>query len=88
MARHEQQTSDQPIVEPKALQAPTPPTEVERAQHLASGHAVFNAWCPACVAGRGIADRHVVADVGEEALARVGLDYGFLGSEENATRIN
>ena len=37
------------------------------------------------MAGRGVSDRHVTSDSSQDALARIGLDWGFLGSEEGAT---
>ena len=71
-----------PAVKPR--RKPAEPTAQEILEH-GDLHEPYRAWCAACVAGRGLSDRHLAEDSTEEALARVGIDWGFLGSEEGAT---
>ena len=78
----EEQAAEVPAAKPR--RRPNAPTAKEVEEH-GDLHEPYRAWCPSCIAGRGLSDRHAVADTSEEALARVGLDYGYLGSEEDAT---
>ena len=68
----------------KPRRRPDEPTVQETMEHNDT-HEPYRAWCPACVAGRGVSDRHQAGDLTEEALARIGLDWGYLGSEHEAT---
>ena len=61
--------------------APHMPTQAEVAAHEIT-HEPYRDWCRACVAGRGLADKHVQADHSEVALPTVAFDYGYLGDRE------
>ena len=63
----------------RVKRAPEEPTAAEREDHAAL-HEPYRAWCRACVAGRGRADRHVTRGGEEKALPIVGVDYGYLNS--------
>ena len=58
---------------------PREPSEKEKQEHEASGHAVFRSWCVHCVFGKGRDHPHVEAAPGE--LPEVGVDYGYMGRE-------
>ena len=58
--------------------APHMPTQAEVAAHEIT-HEPYCDWRRACVAGRGLADKHVQADHSEVALPTVAFDYGYLG---------
>ncbi len=57
----------------KMRRSPDAPTAAEIADHEAT-HEPYRAWCRACVAGRGLADRHVVS-----------IDYAYLTEREDGT---
>ncbi|CAK0901612.1 unnamed protein product, partial [Prorocentrum cordatum] len=81
--RYQQQVDGRPVVGARAIEAPCAPTEIEREQREAYGHAVFKKWCPACVFGMGLEGRRVErliygGDVGEWLIF---FDWAF-----NATR--
>ena len=61
--------------------APHMPTQAEVAAHEIT-HEPYRDWCRACVAGRGLADKHVQSDHSEVALPTVAFDYGYLGDRE------
>ena len=63
---------------------PNEPTAEEVAAHE-EHHEPYRAWCPHCVAGRGRSDKHRQSDHSQDALAVVGMDYGYLGQELEAT---
>ena len=64
---------------------PIGPTTVERLEHCRT-HEPYGAGCHACIAGRGLADPHVMRNKSESGLLVVGDDYGYLWSRsaENA----
>ena len=53
------------------------PSAAEREEHERL-HEPYRAWCAACIAGRGRADRHVGRSDDEKGLPVVGIDYGYL----------
>ena len=61
--------------------APHTPTQAEVAAREIT-HEPYCDWRRACVAGRGLADRHVQSDHSEVALPTVAFDYGYLGDRE------
>ena len=83
--RYDEEVGGQPHVEAKAVEAPGTPTEIEKAQHEASGHAVFKAWCPACVFGMGPEDPHrkqpVLGDTVREEL--MFFDWAFNATKDH-----
>ena len=64
---------------------PHEPSAEEMQVHWDAGCEPYRAWCPYCVAGRGRADRHSVHDHTQDGLAAIGIDYGYLGAELEAT---
>ena len=66
----------------RARQAPAEPTQKERDDHEASGHAVYRNWCRACVAARGRSDAHPTTGRSETATARLSMDYCTLSSKD------
>ena len=70
----------------KTCRAVFEPTAEEIARHEVT-HEPYRAWCPACVAGRGVDDKHTSSDHTEDALPTIGLDYGYLGEREDASPI-
>ena len=65
----------------KPKRAPNAPTRQEVLDHEIS-HEPYRDWCPACVAGRGRVEYHYRQDHGEDALARIGVDYGFFSGKD------
>ena len=59
---------------PRSVRAPT---EKEREDHVASGHAVFRAWCRHCLAAKGRMSPHFAQDGQEGDIPEAGLDYGY-----------
>ena len=64
--------------------APEEPTLQEMRDHELL-HEPYRAWCPHCVAGRGVAQGHLAKDHAEDAFAVGGINYGYLGDRENAS---
>ena len=61
----------------KNLVAPTAPTATCRAEHMASGHAVFGTWCRKCCIGRSRMHQHR-AGGRETTIPAVATDHGYL----------
>ena len=68
----------------KARRAPNEPLQHEIEEHKVA-HEPYRAWCSACVAGRGIGDRHSTATDGGQSLPVVAIDYGTDGGEHEDT---
>ena len=58
------------------------PTQQERDEHRASGHAIYRPWCPPCVGGRGRSEKHETIDAESKLLPTVGSDYTFLAEKK------
>ena len=65
---------------------PVEPTLKEIIEHSAL-HEPYRSWCPECVGGRGVADQHLATELDEGALAKVGLDYGYLSKRQDGNPI-
>ena len=63
---------------------PLTPSEEERREHEASGHAVFRNWCQECLAATGYSKQHRRVDHSQETYHTVVMDYFYLGEEEGA----
>eukprot|EP00435_Cladocopium_sp_Y103_P070140 s53_g34.t1 len=63
---------------------PVVPTEEEKKEHEASGHAVFRNWCPECLAATGYAKQHRKVDHSQETMHTVVMDFFYLGEEEGS----
>ena len=63
---------------------PAVPTEEERREHEASGHAVFRNWCTECLAATGYAKQHRKVDHSQETMNTVVMDFFYLGEEEGS----
>ena len=61
--------------------APHMPTQAEGAAHEIT-HEPCRDWCRTCVAGRGLADKHVQSDHSEVALPTVAFNCGCFGDRE------
>jgi hypothetical protein len=62
---------------------PGQPTRAEKEDHEVTGHVSFRTWCKHCLAGRGRGQPHLGADGEEEGLPAVGIDYGFMGQDDD-----
>ena len=62
----------------RALPTPMPPSQEEYDRHQID-HCEYQAWCRACVAGRGKADAHHGLDDEFPGVAKVSCDYCFMG---------
>ena len=60
---------------------PVTPSEEERREHEASGHAVFRNWCQECLAATGYSKQHRRVDHSQETYHTVVMDYFYLGEE-------
>ena len=78
----ETEAAEQPIAVRR--RQPNEPTLEEIAQHYTC-HEPYRDWCPHCVRGRGRSDRHFAKSHEHDALACIGIDYGYLGAELEAT---
>ena len=78
-AEQEASLQEGPAVRPK--RAPHMPTQAEVAAHEIT-HEPCRDWRRACVAGQGLADKHVQSDHCEVALPTVASDYGYPGDRE------
>ena len=67
--------------EPVVLKRPYTPTQQEIAEHMPL-HLPYRAWCPHCVAGRGVTGHHVKSDKAERIGATISMDYCFLTATE------
>ena len=64
--------------------SPDNPTEAERREHEASGHAVYRSWCEPCIKASGLAQQHRRRDHGEDRIPVIVMDYWYLGEEEGS----
>ena len=76
----------QEVVAVRAKRIPNTPSLEERRQHEILCEP-YRSWCRACVAGRGLAGRHVASQSSQEEVPVVALDYGYLGDREDANPI-
>ena len=60
---------------------PPAPSAREIEEHAAL-HEPYRAWCPVCIAGRGVSDRHVWRAADASAVPVVGVDYGFFAPKD------
>ena len=63
---------------------PDEPTEDERKEHEASGHAVYRSWCQECIAATGYGQQHRRVDHREDRINTVSMDYFYLKDEAGA----
>ena len=85
----EQQDGPEELVEARPAHpgwVPPQPSERERKEHEASGHAVYRSWCEMCVKATGLVQKHVKVDHGDENpdMPTVSLDYFYMGEAEGA----
>ena len=77
--------AEEPVVRARR-RAPERPSAKEVEDHEAF-HEPYRSWCRACVAGRGTThDAHRAPD-GVAEVPTVGLDYGYLGDDQDAQPI-
>ncbi|CAK0819708.1 unnamed protein product [Prorocentrum cordatum] len=58
------------------------PTQAEREQHLASGHAVYRSWCEECVRAAGLGAQHARRpEDRDDADPVVSMDFAFIGEK-------
>ena len=86
IAEQELPEQSQEVVAVKARRAPDEPTAAERAEHEGL-HEPYRAWCRACVAGRGHSGPKLGGNRGEEAIATIGIDYGYLVKREGVEEV-
>ena len=63
---------------------PVSPTPAERAEHEASGHAVYRSWCEECLAATGRSQQHRRVDHSGDLVDTVVMDYFYLGEAEGS----
>ena len=61
----------------RAARMQSQPTAEELAQHEAL-HEPYRSWCPLCVAGRAVSDRHTWQAPPDGAVSTIGIDYGYI----------
>ena len=66
----------------KCKPCPPVPSDKERDEHNASGHAIYRSWCASCVGGRGRSERHVTVDAESRDLPTVGSDFTYLAEKK------
>ena len=59
------------------MRRPYTPTQAEIEEHNAT-HLPYRAWCPHCVAGRGISGHHSMHQDGKKMGITISLDYCFM----------
>ena len=64
---------------PKALRAPSSPTQEEIDDHELMGHAIHRSWCGHCMRARGLGEQHYRTVHEEKGVPTLGLDYYFFG---------
>jgi hypothetical protein len=65
--------------------APEVPSADQVLLHRAGGHAEYQPWCPACVAGRGREKAHH-RQVDDRGAPRIYLDYGFFAEDKQVVQ--
>ena len=72
---------------------PTPelPSNEEVGEHPILGLSQYRSWCPHCVVGRGVGQRHVASEEESGALPMITMDYGQmngvgLGADSEASQ--
>ena len=70
---------------PKLIKVPVKPSKSEVEVHMTT-HIPYRDWCPHCVRGRGLNDKHVKGrgSHGDDPHPTIGMDYGFLITKEFA----
>ena len=63
---------------------PAAPSAAEMEEHTLTGHTVYKAWCPHCVAGRGRDAPHSTLE--PQGLPIIYADYNFLTEDGQLTR--
>ncbi|CAK9026272.1 unnamed protein product [Durusdinium trenchii] len=79
---------EEPVEARRAIPAfdPGQPTQKDIDEHEASGHAVYRAWCPQCIEGWGLGQRHMRQDHEEETVSVVSHDFFYMSPEEDDNR--
>ena len=69
---------------------PSQPSVKEREDHE-SLHFPYRVWCPHCVRGRGVSSHHVMRKEGpdekDQRVPVIGMDYAFLGNDDETRLI-
>ncbi|CAK9008497.1 unnamed protein product, partial [Durusdinium trenchii] len=60
------------------------PSDLEKKEHEASGHAVYRSWRPECIQAAGRVQQHRRVPREEETTSTVVMDYFYLNEEEGA----
>ena len=64
---------------------PVSPTDAERREHEASGHAVYRSWCQECMQATGAAKQHRRVPHDEDLVDTIiVMDFFYLGEEEGS----
>ncbi|CAK9071194.1 Copia protein [Durusdinium trenchii] len=63
---------------------PDTPSDLEKKEHEASGHAVYRSWRPECIQAAGRVQQHRRVPREEETTSTVVMDYFYLNEEEGA----
>ena len=59
------------------------PTQLEREEHIQSGHARYRNWCEHCVAAKGQGQPHIANQDNPAELPELGFDYFYLGDRQS-----
>ena len=63
---------------PRRIPTPLLPSQGEVDEHSILGHSQHRSWCPLCVVGRGVGQRHATVREEPDALPAILADYGFM----------
>ena len=66
---------------PKLPSKISAPSQQDKEEHEAAGHATYRPWCPHCVAGKGQANPHR-ATTTECEFPELFADYGYMGRDK------
>ena len=60
-----------------------PPNSEEVDEHHILGHSWYRTWCPHCVVGCGVGQRHVASEEKSGTLPMIKVDYGYHSGQNN-----
>ena len=66
---------------PRRIPTPLLPSQDEIDEHNVLGHSQYRSWCPHCVAGRGVGQRHVAVQEEPGALPSILSHYGYMNGK-------
>ena len=81
IAEGDHETESEEAYKPRRIPTPILPSQEEVDEHNIMGHVQYRSWCPHCVAGRGVGQRHVPVEDEPGQLPKILSDYGYMNGQ-------